>query len=184
MMNQAVKMILFSFLFWTVAFLPYATFSYTATSFKTVRQDIDSKNLVADIAHETNRQVVASDWLTLNEEDWSVISPSQISHSIRILELVQESYSRGIVLVYHRSDVTEPLPFVSVHQLKVNYGTAVDMLWIEASHKKGRKIDMPIGSDFRYVLIPKEKMESKELSQRKIKRMAYAEVIALFGLEG
>ena len=121
-------MVLFGFLFWTVAFLPYATFSYSVASFKTVRHGIDSKNPIATISHETNRQIVASDLLTLTEKDWLVIDPSRIGHIIRIPELVHESYYKGIVLVYHRSDFSEPLPFVSPLELEIKYGVAVDIL--------------------------------------------------------
>lgn len=182
-MIQGVKMILFGFLFWAVAFLPYITFSLSTISFKTARHAADFEKLTDYGAHKTEEQVLASDWLTLTEEDWSAIGPSQMSYSIRVPELVHESYAKGTVLVYRKSDVTEPLPFVSP-QLKIEHNTAVDLLWIEASYKKRQKMDTPIASYFRYLLIPKGKMESKELSQRKIKRMGYAEVMALFGLEG
>ena len=183
-MGQRIQIVGLGFLFWIVALVPYATFSYSVMGIKNFEEKIGSQIIAVDPSNAIRKKVVVSDWLTLNPEDWSMIAPSQMSYSIQITELTQTNYQQGIVLVYHRASSTKSLPLVSLRGLEMHYGSAVDILWIEAVHQTGQRIDSLKDHNFRYILIPQEKMDAKNLSKRKIKNMAYTEVVAAFHIVG
>jgi len=135
-----------------------------------------------------NANVIASDWFTVTQSDWSGIGSTKITEAIQASEITQDIVDVGVVLVYHRFNTqTRQLPYsYSPNGLHLVYLFVPSSITIEGFHLNGTAINNISPLEFRYVVIPSTKNASAKVAGvdlNKIKKMSYKEAMDYFGLD-
>jgi len=129
-----------------------------------------------------NANVIASDWFTVTQSDWSGIGATKITHSFSAPEISQGIIDSGVVLIYHRfNGQTRQLPYsYSPDGLHLVYLFTVSSVTLEGFHLNGSAINTISPLGFRYIIIPSN--ISTKSSGIDFTKMSYEEVMDYFKL--